>query len=134
MKTAILSVGYLLCLLLNARAQTEARLYAVTFYDRQFITIDTNSGAGTLITNLPVSALDIAVRGGSLWLQAAGVGVERLRQVDAWSGLTFGEISFSNSVAGGEGAMDFARDGTALATRSSESTGTLYRIDMALTN
>jgi hypothetical protein len=135
MKTSILSLGFVLLLAVNIHAQTNARLYAVTFYDRQFITIDTNSGVGKAITNLPISALDIAVSGGRLWLQlAGGSGVERLRQVDAWTGVTFGEKSFGSSIPGGEGALAFARDGTALAAKSFESTGTLFRIDMARTN
>jgi hypothetical protein len=134
MKVPILCFSLLVALLSNVDAQSEARLYAVTFYDRQFITIDTNSGAGTLITNLPVSPLDIAVRHGKLWLQLSGSGIERLRQIDAWTGLTVSELTFNSSVTGGEGAMDFAADGTAVAAKSAQNVGTLFRMDPALTN
>lgn len=133
-KTSVASLGLLVLTVSHLVAGPTARLFGVTFYDRQFLIIDTNSGAGTFVTNLPIAPLDMAATGGRLWLQFGASGVEKLRQVDAWTGATFGEKSFSTTVPGGEGAMDFARDGTAFAARSSENTGTLYRIDMALTN
>ena len=50
-----------------------AQLFAVTFYDREFIRIDTNAGTGTLITNLAISPYDIAVRGGELFVLSSAV-------------------------------------------------------------
>jgi hypothetical protein len=134
MKTLILCAGFVLLLAFDTNAQSAARVYAVTFWDRLFITIDTNSGAGTLITNLPVSPSDLAERGGKLWLFSAGSTAEWLTQVDAWTGAVLGQKPFAGSINGGEGALDFAADGTAIAAKSSEGTGTLFRIDMALTN
>jgi hypothetical protein len=134
MKTSVLYAGFLLLVTLRTQAQPVARLHAVTFYDRQFITIETDSAAGTLVTNLPVSPYDLATTDGTLWMLAGGSDVERLLQIDAWTGEILAEKSFASSVTGGEGAMDFAPDGTALASKSSENVGTLFRIDMALTN
>jgi hypothetical protein len=111
-----------------------AQLFAVTFYDREFIRIDTNAGTGTLITNLAISPYDIAVRGGELFILSSAVGGERLTQIDPWTGRTSDPKTFFSTITGGEGALDFARDGIAFATRSSNATGTLYRIDMAATN
>jgi hypothetical protein len=134
MKIAILFAGLVLLPISHLHAQAGARLYAVTFYTPRIITIDTNSGAGTLVTNLPSSPLDIAASDGRLWLLTGGSGVERLFHIDAWTGAVLAQKSFTSSIGGGEGAMDFAPDGTALAVRVSESVGTLFRIDMALTN
>ena len=134
MKTSILCAGFVLSLAFNINAQSVARAYAVTFYNRLLITIDTNSGAGSLITNLPASPADLAGRGGKLWLFSAGSTAERLTQVDPWTGAVLGQKAFTSSITGGEGALDFAADGTVIATKSSEGTGTLFRIAMALTN
>ena len=53
---------------------------------------------------------------------------------DPWTGAVLGQKSFAGSISGGEGALDFAADGTAIASKSFEGTGTLFRIDMSLTN
>lgn len=115
-------------------AQPNAELYAVTFYSPKLIRIDTNSGAGTLVADLSASPLDVATQGGKLWVLATGVGVDRLLSIDAWTGTVLEQRSFATSLPGGEGAMDFAADGMALAVKVTSSTGTLFRIDMRRTN
>ena len=133
MKIAILFTSLLLPIS-HIHGQVTARLYAVTFYAPKLITIDTRSGAGTLITNLPSNPLDIAAGRGGLWLLTSSNGFDKLVKIDAWTGAVLEEKSFTSSIRGGEGAMDFAPDATALAVKVLESTGTLFRIDMAMTN
>ena len=103
MKSVILYAGLVLLTTLHIQAQSEARLYAVTFYNRQFITIDTNSGAGTLITNLPASPFDLAVNDGKLWALTGVTGVEKLLHIDSWTGAILDQKSFTSSISGGAG-------------------------------
>ncbi len=133
MKNAMLQVGLWLTLACHLHAQPVARLYAVTYYAPQFIEVNTNSGAGTLITNLPVNPYDIAVTEGALWLLAGGA-TERLLQIDAWSGAILTQKSLASSIEGGEGAMDFSLDGSAIASKSSDNVGTLFRFALTSTN
>jgi hypothetical protein len=109
-------------------------LYAVTFWEQKLITIDTNTGQGTLITNLPISPRDLAGFRDALYVYGgAGQGV-KLSQLDPLSGAILHQVTFTNKISGGEGAMDFRADGIAFITTSSGITGTLARLEMATTN
>ena len=117
-----------------AQTSVPAVLYAVTYWEQKLITIDTNTGQGTLITNLPISPRDLAGFRDALYVYGgAGQGV-RLSQLDPLSGTILHEVTFTNKISGGEGAMDFRADGIAFVTTASGITGTLARLEVATTN
>jgi hypothetical protein len=135
MKKVVSFVCLMLMFLLGrAEAQVTAQLYAVTFYNRQLITIETNTAIATLVTNLPFSPHDIAVHHGELWASGGGSGVESFFQLDGWTGAVLAQRMFTSSAIGGEGSLDFATNGIAYATKSSGGVGTFFRVDFAQTN
>ncbi|MBI5387682.1 MAG: hypothetical protein HZA90_23730 [Verrucomicrobia bacterium] len=110
------------------------QLYAETFNDRYLLTVDTNTGAGTLITNFSVKAMDLATYRGGLYLLSDFSGSHKLSEIDAQTGEILRQISFGHDFAGGEGAFDFRADGVIFATRSSSATGTVFRLETTRTN
>jgi hypothetical protein len=109
-------------------------LYAVTFWEQKIITIDTNTGAGTLITNAGVGPRDLAALGGALYIYGPAGQSVKLTRIDPWTGGALQTVTFTNSVNGGEGALDFRSDGQAFATTSIGTTGTLFRLEASKTN
>lgn len=111
-----------------------AALYGVTFYDRTVITLDTNTGAGTVMTNLGTSPRDLATYNGMLYVYGPAGQSVKLVRIDPWTGSVLATTTFTNEISGGEGAMDFRMDGVVFATTSSSSTGTLYRLEVTASN
>ena len=109
-------------------------LYAVTYWEQKLITIDTNTGHGTAITNFPFNPRDLAVFQGNLYVYAGYSQRVRLCQVDALAGTILRDMIFTNKIVGGEGGMDFRADGLAFASTSASATGTLVRLELARTN
>lgn len=85
-------------------------LYGVTF-GNQLITIDTATGAGTLVGNLSsnMHAFGLGVTGGNLYTydQVADL----LRQLDPATGATVNSIDLGLGDLMGEGGLDFRSDG-----------------------
>ncbi len=120
----------------RAQATDGPQLYAVTFTNRQLLTLDTNTGAGTLIlTNLPYKPFDLTVFKGSLYLFASGTAGAKLTAIHPETGAILRETVFTNrDIAGGEGACDFLPDGVAVAAKANNTIGTLFRLEMFSTN
>lgn len=110
-----------------------AVLYAVSFNDKQLLTVDPNTGAGTLVTNLGlVTPYDLAAYRGSLYLyRSSTANSQALAELDPFTGQIRRTMEFTNRITGGEGALDFDAEGWAVATKSTSQTGTVFRLDMA---
>jgi hypothetical protein len=117
-----------------AQTPTPAVLYAVTFWEPKLITIDTNTGQGTLITNLPISPRDLAGFRDALYVYSGAGQGARLSQLDPLAGTILHAVTFTNKMSGGEGAMDFRADGIAFVATASNNTGTLARLELETTN
>jgi len=112
-KTSWLTGGFaLFCTLVGPIAGTARAdvMYGVTFSD-QLITINTTTGAGTLVGNLDSSmaAFGLAVSNGNLYTydQVA----DRIRQLDPATAHTLATINIGTDVVG-EGDLAFRSDGT----------------------
>lgn len=122
-------------LVLTVSAQSaEPQMYAVTFNDRKLLIVDTNTGAASMVTNLTIKPMDLAVSGGGLYILSDALGAQRLSEIDPLTGETGRQLTFTNIIAGGEGAFDFSTNGVAFASRSSSATGTVFRLEIASTN
>jgi hypothetical protein len=117
-----------------AQTPAPALLYAVTFWEQKLITIDTNTGQGTLITNLPIGPRDLAGFRDALYVYSGAGQGARLNQLDPLAGTILRAVTFTNKMSGGEGAMDFRADGIAFVATASNNTGTLARLELETTN
>ena len=119
------------CVFLLGATSVEAKastLYGITF-DDELITIDTTTGAGTLVGALDSNmlAFGLSDRAGALYTfdQQADVIV----QLDPATGGTLATINIGVATIG-EGAVAFRSDGIGFLSRSSGSTGTLWDFDI----
>jgi hypothetical protein len=107
-----------LALFVPAGAQAAPILYGVTF-DNELITIDTATGAGTLVGPLSsaMAAYGLGTVGTSLYTfdQQADL----LRQLDPATGGTLASVNLGIGNLTGEGAVDFRSDGRGFLTTAS---------------
>ena len=112
-----------------APISASANLLGVTF-DNQLISIDTTTGAGSLIGNLDseMSAFGLADYNGSVYTfdQRADL----IRQIDISSGDTLNSFDIGIGDIVGEGSLTFANNGTGYLTTSSDTSGKLYSFDI----
>jgi hypothetical protein len=103
-------------------------LYAITF-DEELLSINPDTGAGTLIGMLDTSmkALGLSSRGDELY--TFDQNADRLRRLDPITGHTLATIDIG-IVTMGEGGIAFRDDGIGFVTRSMSSTGTLWSFDL----
>ena len=105
-----------------------ATLYWVTFGD-QLITIDTTTGAGTLVGSLDtgMAAFGLSDRAGALYTfdQTADVVV----QLDPATGASLATFNIGVTTVG-EGGIAFRSDGIGFLSRSAGSTGILWDFDI----
>jgi hypothetical protein len=113
----------------GARADT---LFGITF-SNQLITINPNTGAGTLVGNLDSSMFGygLAVRGGNLYTydQTADL----IRQIDPNTGHTLASINIGAGNLVGEGDLAFRSDGVGFLTTGGPSLS-LRRFDLSPPN
>jgi hypothetical protein len=116
--------AFALSLALPRATEAAPVLYAVTFGD-QLITIDTATGAGTLVGNLSsnMAAFGLGELNGKLYTydQIAN----RLRELDPTTGATLNTIDLGLSLVG-EGGLDFRSDGLGFLNATSGDNSTVY--------
>lgn len=112
----------------TARAHT---LYGITFGGNQLITIDTVTGAGTLVGKLSstMQAFGLAFRGTKLY--AFDQAADRIQELDPKTGGTLSTIDIGTT-RWGEGDIAFRSDGIGFI--ASELTGELSRFDLTVPN
>ncbi|MEO6875901.1 MAG: PEP-CTERM sorting domain-containing protein [Opitutaceae bacterium] len=132
---AVAIAGTLGAMLPTAHAQTT--LFGLSFFDNQLISIDTTTGAGTIVgTGLGVNALGygIAYRGAQLYTYNSVL--DRIQQIDTTSGLIASTIDIGVGNLTGEGDLTFRSDGigflsTVFKNGSSTPTNDLYTFNIA---
>ncbi|ATC64485.1 hypothetical protein CMV30_11265 [Nibricoccus aquaticus] len=121
----------------TASSSHAETLYGLTFFDNQLISVDTTTGAGSLIAPLSesVSGYGLAFRGSSLYTFDSVM--NRVREIDIMNGqLTSSiDVGFSNLI--GEGDIAFRSDGigflsSALNATTFEPTNDLFSFDVTL--
>jgi hypothetical protein len=126
-RVSVLSLVLLLCAGTATYADT---LYGITWGD-QLISINTGTGAGTLIGDLSssMSAFGLGNVGSSLY--AYDQNADRLTQLDPTTGATISAIDLGLGDLIGEGGLAFRSDGAGFLTRSSQEVGTMYGFSLS---
>lgn len=101
-------------------------LYGITFDSNQLITINTSTGAGTLVGNLSSSmaAFGLGATGGKLYTYDQTA--DFLRELSPSTGATVNSINLGLGNLTGEGGLAFRSDGTGFMNSTSGTTATLY--------
>jgi len=124
-----------LCLIgiLPTLAHTEQILYGVTF-NNQLITINTTTGAGTLVGNLnsPMFAFGLGTRGNKLY--AYDQVNDRIQELNPLTAQTINSINIGAGHLIGEGGLTFRSDGIGFLSQSSGSVGQLFSFDITVPN
>ena len=132
MKKLILSICLVMMYGLTTPDTARADLlYAVTFAGDQLLSIDTSTGAGTLIGSLDsmMGAFGLSDRGTSLYTydQVAS----RIVQLDPATGHTLATIDVG-ILRGGEGSLAFRSDGLGFLTQNHGDTGQLWSFNITV--
>jgi len=118
----------LMVLMLAAGNARAGYLYAVTF-DDELLSVDTTTGAGTLIGSLDsaMNAFGLADLGSQIYTfdQEA----DRIVRLDPGTGGTLATIDIGVTTIG-EGSITFRGDGMGFLTRSAGATGTMWSFDI----
>lgn len=120
--------GVLLWALL-AVTDCRAALFGITYAGNQLLSIDQNTGAGTLVGPLSngMTALDLASSGGRLY--TFDQINDRVRELDPLTGATLATIDVG-IVTGGEGGFAMQPDGTGFLSSAEGNVGTLWKFDI----
>lgn len=112
-------------------------LYGITFSStipstEQLITIDTSTGAGTLVGNLDtqMQSFGLGTRNGGLY--AYDQDADLIRQLDPATGHTLNSIDIGAGNLVGEGGLTFRSDGIGFLSESIGAVGTLYSFDITV--
>ncbi len=113
MKKLFLTIGMVVVGLAGSRGTVQAQniLYGVTAFENQLITVNSATGAGTLVGGLGVEAFayGIANRNSSLYIFDQGV--SQIRLVDPTTGAAGAGINIGVGTLAGEGDLAFRADG-----------------------
>ena len=105
-------LGLLSVLCIGPAAARAEMLYGLTFFDNQLISVDTSTGAGTLIGSLSetVSGYGLASLGGTLY--TFDPNLDALRSVNQLTGSVGTAMNIGVGDLTGEGDLTFRADGT----------------------
>ncbi len=92
-------------------AQVSPQVYGLTFFDNQLLSINTTTGAGSLIANLnqSVTGYGLAFRGSSLY--TFDPTLDRIREINVMTGAVGAGINIGVGNLTGEGDLAFRSDG-----------------------
>ncbi len=125
-----------LCAFLTASAGQAATLYGITLGNRNLIAIDTATGAGTLVGNIPFisSGAELGATGGDLYafdLFSNEFNTDRFARINP-ANADFISTATAGIDVVGEGGMAFRPDGRAFLSDSGVSSGTLFLCDVTI--
>jgi len=107
-------------------------LYAVSFYDGQLLSIDPDTGAGTLIGNLDTRIIPFGLSDRGTELYTFTKDSNSILQLDPANGQTLQTININPVGITGEGALAFRSDGIGFLVSSSNVDGNLWRFDITV--
>jgi len=108
---------------------SSAALIGITF-DDELISIDTSTGAGTLIGNVDtlIAAIGLSTFGGKLY--TFDQNADRVQELDPLTGSTLNTIDIGSLNIIGEGSMAFRSDGLGFLTDTHGGVGNLFSFDI----
>ena len=130
MKLLILAL-VVLSLLSTTKARADS-LYAITF-SNEFLSIDTATGAGTLIGNLDSDMLAFGLADLGDAIYTFDQQADRIQRLDPATGSTLETIDIGVTTVG-EGGIAFRSDGIGFMSRSNGPVGTLWSFDITVPN
>lgn len=111
-------------------AKAAETLYGVTFFSNELISINVNTGAGTLVGALDsgMAAFGLGSYNGKLY--AYDQVADRIRQLSTTNGSTLATIDIGIGNIIGEGGLAFRSDGIGFLSSAAGSTGQLFSFDI----
>ena len=110
-KTIIVPLAMVATMLAGSVSARAENLYGLTFFDNQLISVDTTTGAGTLIGSLgaTVSGYGLSFKGSTLYTFDSNT--DQLRSINLSSGAVGSGINIGVGNLTGEGDLAFRADG-----------------------